>query len=314
MSAIKGVGAKSISSMIIERNKNGKFISIIDFLNRVSNDVINKRQLEKLIQAGAFDSVEKNRSKLFSNVTKFVDLFGGQKNDNQNLLFEDRELSFNDKNLFLQKYKSWKNLEILKNELEVIGFYFSDHPLNYYPKLFFDHQEIKTFKFINENKDNSSIKLCGAILDIKERSNKDGKKYAFITVSEIDTQYELAIFSENLYRYRSLLKEGNLLIFNVDIIRNSTDERLIIKNIELLSEVFNSFKIKFNIYGSINNILEFKDKIFNTSSKSKYSVNLFINIENKLVNFDFDNYSIKSFKFLDDLKESNLLDYSLDIS
>ena len=54
----------------------------------ISNDVINKRQLEKLIQAGAFDSVEKNRSKLFSNVTKFVDLFGGQKNDNQNLLLK----------------------------------------------------------------------------------------------------------------------------------------------------------------------------------------------------------------------------------
>ena len=65
--------------MVDERNKNGKFKSIIDFMNRVSKEVINKRQLEKLIQAGAFDSIEANRSKLFNNVPKFVELFGGEK-------------------------------------------------------------------------------------------------------------------------------------------------------------------------------------------------------------------------------------------
>ena len=68
--------------MVDERNKNGKFKSIIDFMNRVSKEVINKRQLEKLIQAGAFDSIEANRSKLFNNVPKFVELFGGEKNIN----------------------------------------------------------------------------------------------------------------------------------------------------------------------------------------------------------------------------------------
>ena len=51
--------------MIIEREKNGKFKNVIDFMKRVNSDVINKRQLEKLIQAGAFDSIEQNRSKIF---------------------------------------------------------------------------------------------------------------------------------------------------------------------------------------------------------------------------------------------------------
>ena len=110
--------------MVDERNKNGKFKSIIDFMNRVSKDVINKRQLEKLIQAGAFDSIEANRSKLFNNVPKFVELFGGEKNINQDMLFEENEISFEDKNLFNQNYEKWKNTEILSNELEVIGFIF----------------------------------------------------------------------------------------------------------------------------------------------------------------------------------------------
>ena len=72
-------------------------------MKRVENEVVNKRQLEKLIQSGSFDSVEKNRSKLFYNVPQFVNLFGSNNNlSNQNLLFEEEEISFNDKNLFDQ--------------------------------------------------------------------------------------------------------------------------------------------------------------------------------------------------------------------
>ena len=82
------------------------------------------------------------------------------------------------------------------------------------------------------------IKVCGAILDIKERSNKDGKKYAFITVSETSFQFELTIFSENLYKYRPLLKEGNLLIFNIDIVKSNTDTRFIIRSHRIFRENF----------------------------------------------------------------------------
>ena len=60
--------------MVKEREKNGKFKNIIDFMKRVKKDVINKRQLEKLIQAGAFDSIESDRSKLFNNVTKYEEI------------------------------------------------------------------------------------------------------------------------------------------------------------------------------------------------------------------------------------------------
>ena len=138
--------------------------------------------------------METNRSKWPNNVIKFVDLYGAEKDLNQDMLFEDNEISFDDKKIFNQNYKNLKNSEILSNELDVIGFYFSDHPLNHYPKKFFDLENIKSFKDYTENNNNdNSIKVCGAILDIKERSNKDGKKYAFITVSEISYQFELTI-------------------------------------------------------------------------------------------------------------------------
>ena len=314
LGAIKGVGIKSISSMIEERQKNGKFKNIIDFMKRVKHDVINKRQLEKLIQAGAFDSIETNRSKLYQNVTKFVELYGSEKIQNQHMLFEEREVTFEDKNLFYQKYKKWNDLETLTNELEVIGFYFSDHPLNYFPKLFFETQKINDFNDTINQIDINSMKVCGAVLDIKERSNKDGRKYAFITVSETETQYELTIFGENLYKYRPLLKEGNLLIFYVDVIRNNSDTRYIIKKISSLEKVFNEQRFKFSIFSSIKNIVENKDKIFERKIVDNSSVDLFINLDNKLINFDFNKYSIKSYKALDELKRSKILDYSIEIS
>ena len=277
---------------------------------------MNKRQLEKLIQAGAFDSIETNRSKLFNNVTKFVDLYGSEKNLNQDMLFEDNEISFDDKNLFNQNYENWKNSEILSNELDVIGFYFSDHPLNYYPRKFFELENINSFKDYSENNNNNSIKVCGAILDIKERSNKDGKKYAFITVSEIGYQFELTIFSENLYKYRPILKEGNLLVFTIDIVKNNTDIRFIIRDISSLNSIFAKNRYKFNIYSNMSNIIELKENLFekkNNSNKANF-VELFIAIDQKLINFNFNNYSIKSFKKLDELNKSKILDYSLEIS
>ncbi len=316
LGAIKGVGLKSISSMVEERNKNGKFKNIIDFMNRVSREVINKRQLEKLIQAGAFDSLEANRSKLFNNVTKFVELYGAEKDLNQDMLFEDKEISFEDKNLFNQNYKNWNNSEILSNELDVIGFYFSDHPLNHYPSKFFELENINSFKDYSENNNNNSMKVCGAILDIKERSNKDGKKYAFITVSEISYQFELTIFSENLYKYRPILKEGNLLVFTIDIVKNNTDTRFIIRDISSLHTIFTKNKYKFNIYSNMSNIIEHKDYIFEKKQNTNInnSIELFITVDQKLINFDFNKYSIKSFKKLDELNKSKNLDYSLEIS
>ena len=245
---------------------------------------------------------------------KFVELYGGYKTYNQDLLFEEREVDFNDSNLFIQNYKSWNNMEILINELEVVGFYFSDHPLNHYPKAFFDLQKIQNFKKILNNDEFNTAKVCGAILDIKERSNKDGRKYAFLTISDKEIQYELSIFSENLYKFRPILKEGNLLIFQIDILRKNSDARYIVKDVVSLNHEFEKYGKKFSIYSSIENLIKVKDQVFEKQDSKKNHLDVYINIDNKLVNFNFNKYAIRSYKALDELKKSKILDYSLEIS
>jgi DNA polymerase III subunit alpha len=316
LSAIKGVGAKSIKSVVSVRKNEGKFKSVIDFLRRVENEVVNKRQLEKLIQSGSFDSIEQNRSKLFYNVPQFVNLFGSSNNlSNQNLLFEEEEISFDDKNLFDQKLPLWSSSEKLKNELEVVGFYFSDHPLKHYPKKFFELQNINYFNDVVKDENVNKLRFCGSVLDIKERSNKDGRKYAFVTISEISSQYELSIFSENLNKYRYLLKEGNLLIFDIDKTMNNNEARYIIRSIKKLETEFNNLNKKIDIFIQSKNLLEYKDYLFNAKKPVKCKISIFLNLDNKLINLNMNNeYSLKSYKQLDLLKNSKKLDYNLDIS
>jgi len=316
LSAIKGVGSKSIKSVVSVREQKGKFKSIIDFLKRVEPEVINKRQLEKLIQSGSFDSIEINRSKLFFNVPQFVNLFGSNNSKlNQNLLFQEEEISFEDKNLFNQKIPVWNSSETLKNELEVVGFYFSDHPLKHYPQKFFEIQNISMFNDIDLNKNGKKIRLCGSVLDIKERSNKDGRKYAFVTVSEVNSQYELSIFSENLSKFRYLLKEGNLLIFDIDIILNNNDPRFVIRIIKKLESEFNNLEKKIDIFIEPDQLIEYKDSLFSIKHSSKSKISIFMNINNKLINFNSNSkYSLMSYKQLDLLKNSKKLDYNIDIS
>ena len=316
LGAIKGVGIKSMSNLVKERENNGKFIDIIDFMNRLKGDVINKRQLEKLVQAGSFDSIETNRAKLFYNVPKFVEIYGGSnfKDQNQAMLFEENKLSFDDSNLFDQQIDDWSSGFLLKNELEVIGFYFSSHPVSLYPKNYFRYNNIIEWNQIKLNEDIKSAKIVGSILDIKERSNKEGRKYAFLTVSTLESQIELTIFSDKLNDFRNLIKEGNLLLFHIDISRDIENMRLIIRKIEDFEQTFSNQKKIINIYLQQYFEIDLLEKLFKKSNRKNEKLYLYIDKDNKLISFDFsDKFEVTSYKYLDKLLDAKKIDYSLEI-
>jgi len=317
LAAIKGVGAKSMNLLVQERNKNGPYTDIIDFMARLSGEVINKRQLEKLIQAGCFDEIESNRSKLFANVKNFVEIYGGSKlnNDNQSLLFEDSKNSFLDNNLFLQNVSDWSTGKLLQNELEVIGFYFSNHPISLYPKNYFEINNILNWKDILNNPDLKNARIAASILDIKERSNKDGKKYAFLTVSTLDSQIELSIFSDKLSQFRHYIKEGNVLLFNIDISRENENLRLIIRKIEDFDKTFKNHKKTINIYVQNDSEFTLLESLFRKVENSDDGLYLYMTKDNKLLTLDFSkNYVINSYSHLDALTQSNRIDYSIDFN
>ena len=112
------------------------------------------------------------------------------------------------------------------------------------------------------------------------------------------------------------MREGSLLIFNIDIVTSNTDTRFIIRDVTSLEKSFTKNKYKFNIYSNIENIIKSKQDIFEIKQNNNpnHLIELFVRVDQKLVNFDFNKYYIKSYKKLDELNNSKIIDYSIEIS
>ncbi|HIA60047.1 MAG TPA: hypothetical protein EYN94_00250 [Pelagibacterales bacterium] len=153
-----------------------------------------------------------------------------------------------------------------------------------------------------------------SILNIKERSNKEGRKYAFLTVSTLESQIELTIFSDKLNDFRNLIKEGNLLLFHIDISRDIENMRLIIRKIEDFEQIFSNQKKIINIYLQQYFEIDLLEKLFKKSNRKNEKLYLYIDKDNKLISFDFsDKFEVTSYKYLDKLLDAKKIDYSLEI-
>ena len=137
LGAIKNVGFEAISNIVNEREKNGKFKSLIDFINRVDAKDVNKLQLEGLTKAGVFDDFEKDRHKIFKSIPKIIQQIKNVNDDklsNQTSLFENNNNQLNEFEYLPSS--PWKQKELLNEEFKSLGFYISDHPLNEYVEVF----------------------------------------------------------------------------------------------------------------------------------------------------------------------------------
>ena len=199
--------------------------------------------------------------------------------------------------------------------IQVIGFYFSNHPISLFPKNFFTENQIIEYEDIINNLNINNAKVVGSILDIKERSNKDGRKYAFLTISNIKSQFELSIFSDTLREFRDLLKEGSVLVFTIDISRDNENIRMVVRKIEDLESLFNKKRFKLNLYLSGNNNLEIIDSLIMETKNPNNDLYIYFEKNQKLISLDFSkNYEISNYAYLDKLNEQKKINYSIEIT
>ena len=241
LGAVKAVGYEAISNIVKERTKNGKFKSIIDFINRINPKDINKLQLEGLVKAGAFDSLNSNRNSLFNSIpnliTKSKNNFENKSN-NQINLFSDNE---NQDNEILSKFNDWKFEERLAKEFEAVGFFISDHPLNQFKDFFDDYNIIDFLKF-NNSPDLKEANIACTLLKIQERKTAKGTSYAVLKLTDLSSVFELFIFSEVLNANRENLKEGSsffLTLFKTVSNDENRMTRINVQKIVSLKDLFN---------------------------------------------------------------------------
>lgn len=221
MSAVKSVGVGVVKEIVKEREKNGPFKNITDFIERVDPKNLNRRMLENLIKAGAFDSLEPNRAKMFENVSYIlaqISSISKDKETNQSSLFALDELTMKRDDIKLAEAIDWKPLERLKYEHEAIGFYVSAHPLDIYENVLKSLNAVKSDEIAGIKLD-TKITFAGIVDTLKSRISKAGKKFYIANVSDTKGSIDI-LFSErnmNTGRTKEYLESGKPVAIYCDV-------------------------------------------------------------------------------------------------
>ena len=240
LGAIKGVGAANMQSIVDERKKNGPYKDMSDFIHRTDFKQINRRQLEQLCKAGAFDCLEKNRGKIFANIETIIQHIYSStelKTSSQASLFGTEELHTKVK---LADKPDWPELEKLKVEAEAIGFYISAHPLDSYREGM-EKLGVKSAAEVYGSVrvgDNIRAKLAGCVTSFQKRISKSGNKYAFLQLSDGSSNFEGLLFSDGLAKYEEVINSGLPLLVSVSVTKENEEAmpRTMINLVETLDQ------------------------------------------------------------------------------
>ena len=242
LSAVKGSGEATANAVVAERNANGAYKSVSDFVRRVDASNLDRKSMEAWIKAGAFDSFEKKRGLLFANLTNLmqhakaaveeknssqISLFGGTAEENPPIV--------------LTPAKDWNLDEKLAAELSVIGFYLSAHPLDKYASAL---ERLRAMTYaetarIAAKAGQVRAKIALTVNSVREKISQKGTKFAFISASDSTGGFEMMAFSEMLNLYRDLLKSQQPLLVSVAAEKKEDADapRMIVQNVENLEEL-----------------------------------------------------------------------------
>ena len=289
LGAIKNVGFEAISNIIKERENNGKFKSLEDFINRVDPKDVNKLQLEGLTKAGAFDDFESDRSKIFCSIPKIIQQIKNINEDrinNQSSLFESNENLAN--SFEFLKSTPWLQKELLAEEFKSLGFYITNHPLNEYEEIF-SQLNIKSYdEFYNNNDMEGTV--AGTIMSIQEKKSSKGTPYAIVKFSDKKGEFELFLFSEMLVNNRERLKESESLVLTLqkdNTTDNNLKKRVNVKKLLSLDEVINKPYSSITIFLNENFKIDEIKQILSKSGDTK--INFIIKTKNKNAHYSLQN-------------------------
>ncbi len=237
LAAAKGVGLAAMQALVAERERNGPFKDLADFARRLDTRQINKRQLEALVKAGAFDSLEPNRARVFAaieTILRFAAAAADERASSQASLFGGGSAP----KLSLPQIPDWPLHERLQNEFEALGFYLSAHPLDAYAKGLQRLGVIRSSELAGRLAAGGAarVKLAGTVIGKQERTSAKGNRFAFVQLSDAGGVYEVTLFSEVLATSRELLNSGKPLLISADARIEEETIKLLAQSIQPLDE------------------------------------------------------------------------------
>jgi DNA polymerase-3 subunit alpha len=233
LSAVKGVGEAQAAAIVAARGER-PFISLSDMARRIDPRAVNKKALESLAAAGAFDEIEPDRATAFAAIEPVLALANRaalEKAAGQNALFGESDAA-----PLKVRAAAWPAADRLRREFDVVGFFLSGHPLEAYQGVLERLRVQRWADFARAvRRGATSARLAASVLDRSERRTKSGSKLGIVQLSDPSGQYEAILFAEGLGQYRDLLEKGSDVLVTLQGAVEGEDVRARIVHVEALA-------------------------------------------------------------------------------
>jgi len=241
LAAIKNVGRAMIAAIVEERNKNGKFLSMTDFFERMDSGELNKRSIESLIKAGAFDSLGGKRSQYIAVFKQISDNINNRRKkaiEGQIDLFDFGQEDITNEDI-LPDIEEYPAKVFLQMEKEVLGMYLSGHPLDEYEEELKKNSNVTSYDFINQESeerpvlvDGQVVQLGGMITEKSIKSTRSNQLMAFITLEDLYGSVEIIVFPNKYEEYQKYLNEDEIIYVKGRVsLKEDEDAKLICEEI-----------------------------------------------------------------------------------
>ncbi|MDR1258729.1 MAG: DNA polymerase III subunit alpha [Tannerellaceae bacterium] len=260
LGAVKGVGESAVINIIEERQKNGTFRDIFDFVERISLTACNKKSFEAMALAGAFDNLDIRREQFFADggrgevfletLMRYGNKYQTDKASSANSLFGDEDSAVIAKPE-IPPYERWNDLERLNKEKELIGIYLSAHPLDEY-RIILTHVCNTGVAGLNEldSLQGRELLLGGIVTDVREGMTRKGSPYGVMKIEDFTGNAEIALFGNDYVDYSKYFKVGMYLLVRARVESHRWKEGevdLRISSVRLLQEEKDNMIEKINI-------------------------------------------------------------------
>ncbi|MGI9386827.1 MAG: DNA polymerase III subunit alpha [Methyloligellaceae bacterium] len=217
LAALKNIGTQAVEHICTVRDAGGPFDDLADFARRIDPGMVNRRAVETLAAAGAFDTLESDRAKVFHNVDRIMGEANRSAGDRalgqSNLFAGDGAASV----LELSAADPWTPIEQLAREAEAVGFYLSGHPLDSYEAALAKLSVETWSDFVQKVRQSPATgRLAGTVTYRQERRSKSGNQFAFAGFSDRTGEFEAVVFSETLAASRDVLEPGKAVLLTVE--------------------------------------------------------------------------------------------------
>ncbi len=265
LSAIKGMGEAAAINIIEEREKNGPYKDIYDFVQRVNLSAVNRKALESLALSGGLDNFGIRRESYFGETPKgtFIEIllrygqtYQQEQNQMQNSLFGDMggvEIATPKP----PEAEQWSTIELLKKERDLVGIYLSAHPLDEYSVVLNSMCNLRCDQLTRDMDKQELAKTAeltfgGIVSSVTSRFTKNNKPFGIVTIEDFNGQGELALFGDEWTKWQHMLKEEYIVYITATMRQRFANApnslELVIKSVEFMNDVKDKRIEKFTIY------------------------------------------------------------------